>query len=312
MQITPQFKEQVLAALLKVRANFGGTDSAFAKSYNINPSVFSRLKTAGVGDSLIKDAQWISLGRELNITLHARRWNMVRTEVFEAIASDVQFCQQNAKGMILVDDCAIGKTYAAKYLSKTLRNCFYIDASQAKTQQLFIRAIAKALGVDNNQRYADIKADIKYCLTILDHPIVIVDEAGDLNYRAFLELKELWNATENHCGWYLIGADGLRTFITNGIRAKKTGFREIFSRYSDRYMKIIPTDRNERISFYRKLISDVLEHNMDDKSRLPELVKKCLLTDANGEIGGLRRAESLLILSSTKLGYNPEQNGASL
>lgn len=297
MQITPEFKSQVLAALLQGRENFGGSDAAFAKSYNINPSVYSRLKSGSITDQLIKDAQWITLGREFNITLNQRRWNMVRTEVFNAIESDVLFCQQNAKGMILVDDCAIGKTFTSKYLSKSLKNCFYIDASQAKTKLLFIKSLAKALGVDVNQKYSEIKADIKYYLQMLSQPVIIVDEAGDLEYRAFLELKEFWNATENFCGWYLMGADGLRTVINSGIKTKKVGYREIFSRYSDRFMKIIPTERQDRLAFYRKLITDVLAANVTDTALIPELVKKCLLTDATGDIGGLRRAESLLILS---------------
>jgi hypothetical protein len=34
---------------------------------------------------------------------------------------------------------------------------------------------------------------------------------------------------------------------------------------------------------------------MKDKKQLDLIVKKCLTTDDNGNIGGLRRAESLLI-----------------
>jgi DNA transposition AAA+ family ATPase len=190
----------------------------------------------------------------------------------------------------------VRKTYTAKYLSKTLNNCFYVDASQSKTRQLFIRNFAKMLGVDDKGKYATVKADIKYYLKMLTSPVVIVDEAGDLDYNAFLELKELWNATDNACGWYMMGADGLRNKIEKGINNKKVGYREIFSRYSDKFMKIVPEDKQERISFYKKLIGDVLSVNMREKVKMNEIVKKCLATDARGEIGGLRRAETLLIL----------------
>lgn len=295
MQLTEKFKKNVLAALLEVRKNYGGSDAAFSKQWSINNAVFSRLKSGEI-DGLLKESQWLNLGRELGINPNERKWVTAKTDVFEAIKSDVEFCKENAKAMILVDDCAIGKTYTAKYLSKTLNNCFYVDASQSKTRQLFIRNFAKMLGVDDKGKYAVVKADIKYYLKMLTSPVVIVDEAGDLDYNAFLELKELWNATDNACGWYMMGADGLRNKIEKGINNKKVGYREIFSRYSDKFMKIVPEDKQERISFYKKLIGDVLSVNMREKNKMNEIVKKCLATDARGEIGGLRRAETLLIL----------------
>jgi hypothetical protein len=132
---------------------------------------------------------------------------------------------------------------------------------------------------------------------MLTQPIIIVDEAGDLEYPAFLELKELWNATENHCGWYMIGADGLRAKITMGMYHKKEGYKEMFSRFSERYTTEVPIDKNEKLKFYRKLITDVLSANMDNKENLEAIVKRCLTT-SDDHISGLRRAESLLILNS--------------
>ncbi|PSL06570.1 ATP-binding protein [Cecembia rubra] len=295
MKLTPEFRLKVVEILKEVRTRYGGSDSAFAKQWGINGSIWSRMKN-GETEGVLKDAQWLNIGRELNVVMNQRKWNMARTEVFDAIKSDVEFCQSNAKGMLLVDDCAIGKTFTAKYLSKTMHNCFYIDASQCKTKNLFIRAMAKAIGLDQNGRIADIKANIKYYLRMLENPVLIIDEAGDLEYTAFLELKEFWNATEGVCGWYLMGADGLKAKMERGISWKKVGYRELLSRYSDKYMKIVPSDRNERMSFYKKMIHDVLAVNIKDKNKLNSLVNKCLATDANGDIGGLRRAETLLIL----------------
>jgi hypothetical protein len=60
----------------------------------------------------------------------------------------------------------------------------------------------------------------------------------------------------------------------------------------------VPFDRTEKINFYRKLITDVLSVNMQDKSQLTAIVNRCITLDETGHIGGLRRAESLLILNS--------------
>jgi len=295
LQITTEFKNKVIESLLEQRKNFTGTDTVFARQWGINASVYNRLKN-GEREGLIKDSQWLSLGREFGISMTERKWNMARTDVFEVIQEDILFCKAHSKAKICVDECGIGKTYSAKYLSKTLQNCFYVDASQAKSKQLFVRLIARTLGVEHRGKYADVKADIKYYLGVLPQPIIIIDEAGDLEHNAFLEIKELWNATEGVCGWYLIGADGLRNKFEKGIANKKVGYKELFSRYSERYTSVVPSGSGEKLSFYRKLITDVLSVNMTDKSDLGVIVKRCLATDS-GHIGGLRRAESLLILN---------------
>lgn len=297
LQLTQQFKDDVLRELLQQRENFTGSDALYAKQFGINPSVFSRLKNGEKTPSLLRDTQWLNMGREFGISLSSRKWNVARTEVFTMIEEDILFCQEYSKARICVDECGIGKTFTAKYLSRKLKNCFYVDASQAKTKQQFVRLIARTIGIDSTGKYNEVKANLKYYLKYLPLPIVIVDEAGDLEYPAFLELKELWNATENSCGWYMMGADGLRHKITKGIRNKKVGYKEIFSRFSDSYTSVVPLDKDERKMFYKKLIGDVLSVNMKNKSKLSQIVNRCLAVDNEGSLSGLRRAESILILN---------------
>ncbi|MBD3748543.1 MAG: ATP-binding protein [Sphingobacteriales bacterium] len=296
MNLTEDFKQKVFNALLEQRKNYGGNDKAFATSYGLHPSIWSRIKGGEAPGQLVSQGQILHIARELNVSANERKWNMARTEVYDAISDDVITCQKHSKAMVLVDDCAIGKTYTAKHLSKKLINCFYVDASQCKTKQLFVRSFAKAIGVDSDGKVAHVKENIKYYLSnVLQKPIVIIDEAGDLDYGAFLELKEFWNATENMCGWYMMGADGLRTKIEKGVRGKKVGFREILSRYSNKFMKIVPIGQEDRNLFYRKLITDVLSVNTADKAVIEKLVKQCLATGT--DVGGLRRAETLLLLN---------------
>lgn len=294
MQLSTNFKEKVLTELLATRTNYDGSDASFAKQYGINTSVYSRLKN-GEKDGLLKDAQWLQMGRRLNVSTGERQWKAAKTIVFAYIEQEILFCKKYAKARIFVDDCGIGKTFTAKYLSRTLKNCFYIDASQAKTKNQFIRLLGRTIGVGETGRIHDIKADIKYSLHALPNPVVIVDEAGDLDYNAMLVLKELWNATENACGWYMIGADGLRAKLLRGISNKKVGYRELFSRFSEKFSSVVPHERIEKERFYRQLITDVLNINANPDI-VPQIVKKCMIQH-EGNIGGLRRAESLLILN---------------
>lgn len=295
MTLPNEFKTQVAAALLAQRANYTGTDERYAGQYGISGSVYSQIKNGKPLDGLLRDAQWMEIGQRLNVSRGERKWTMVATEVFRKIEAGVVFCQRHQRSMLYVDDCGIGKTFSGKYLARTLTNCFWLDARQGTTKQAFVRLIARTIGVDAGGRLLDVKERIKYALRTLQNPIVIIDEAGAPAYEALMELLEFWNATEGLCGWYLMGADGLRDKIKRGIDGHKVGFAELLSRFGDRYNSSVPTTGQERLAFMQKLITDVLTANVADKKAIPGLVKRCLANDGN-RIGGLRRAETLAIM----------------
>jgi len=54
MEITKEFKQKVLDALMEARQNFTGNDGIFAHQHRINASVFSRLKNGEI-DGLLDD-----------------------------------------------------------------------------------------------------------------------------------------------------------------------------------------------------------------------------------------------------------------
>lgn len=298
IELTTDYKERVINALLAARENYSGSDSDFSRKWSIDKTVYSRLKK-GYQEGLLSVGKYVEIGMELSVSTHDRNWNMVRTDVFNLIEAEVQFCKAYSKGKIFVDKCAIGKTYSAKYLAQTIPNCFYVDMSQAKTPILFARALAKAIGAEHRGWTVKVKERIKYYLKLIPSPIVIIDEAGEMDVKTVSELKEYYNALDGMCGWYALGANGLRNKLDDGIKHGTNGYEELFSRWSDRYSTIVPVDKKKRQEFYRRLCGSVLAANMKEHNngKLNELVVKCLRTEKDGEISGLRRAESLLILA---------------
>lgn len=294
MEITKSFKDKVVAALMIQRENFGGSDEAFARSMDIDKAVFSRLKK-GEREKLLANGIWLRLGRELGVVVNARDWNVVETDVFLQISEEIMFCKDFSRSMVFVDNCGIGKTFTAEYMAKTQKNCFYIDCTQCATKVEFIKALARIVGVELKGKVRDIKEDTKYYLSMLEKPVIIIDEAGALEKNALGLIQEYWNATRGICGWYMMGANALRNKIANGVSKDKDYFAELFSRFSENFSSIVPKEKSARYAFYEKLITDVLSANITDKSLLNILVKRSLV-DINGTISGLRRAESLLLL----------------
>ena len=297
IEVSPRLIEKCVEALKEAANNYGGTATQFARKYGMSASVWSEIKN-GRTEQKLSPQKWLNIASMLGVSESDRVWKMARTEVYEAISEGVNACKEFGWGMIFVDKCAIGKTYSAKYLAKTLKNCFYVDGSQCKTKILFARMLAQTIGVDSSGRYIDVKLRVKNALNYLEKPVVIIDEAGDLEYNAFLDLKEYYNATEGSCGWYMMGANGLRKKISDGISRESVGFEEIFSRFSDTYAHVVPTDKDEKYEFYRRLLTAVLSVNMKDKTNLQKLVNQCLNVSTGNEITGLRRAEKMLLLNT--------------
>lgn len=278
--ITTDVKNKILAAIKANRANYP-SDAKHAASLGITTSVYSAVKN-GQTDRVLSDANWISIARKLGVSLRGEiEWKVAKTPTFMFITAQLEACQSSGISAILCDLPNIGKTFTARHYVKTHPNAIYIDCSQVKTKLKLVRKIAAEFGVDSKGRYSDVYEDLVYYLGSIDSPLIILDEAGDLQYEAFLELKALWNATERCCAWYMMGADGLKEKINRSIECKKVGYTEMLSRYGDRYSKVTPDDSKERTKFLIEQARIVAKLNAPEGIDAGEIARK------TG--GGLRR-----------------------
>ena len=278
--ITTEIKNKILSAINQNRVNYP-SDAKHAASLGITTSVYSAIKN-GQTERMLSDANWVSIARKLGVSLRGEiEWKIAKTPTYQFITAQLEACQGSSLSAIMCDLPNIGKTFTARHYVKTHPNSVYIDCSQVKTKQKLVRKIAAEFGVDNKGRYAEVYEDLAYYLRSIDNPIIILDEAGDLQYDAFLELKALWNATERCCAWYMMGADGLKEKINRSINCKKVGYTEMLSRYGDRYSKVTPDEGKERQKFLIEQARIVAKVNVPEGIDAMEIARK------SG--GGLRR-----------------------
>lgn len=226
--------------MARARENFSGSDAKFATSLGINGAQYSRVK-GGETERVLSDANWITIARKLGVGLSTEAaWKTANTPVFQFITAQLEMCQRESVSAMICDLSDIGKTFAARHYVKTHKNAILVDCSQVKTKRALIKQIAKEFGVGTTGRYAEVYEDLVFYLKTLPTPLIILDEAGDLQYDAFLEIKALWNATEMACGYYMMGAEGLQSKMTRAINNRKVGYTELFSRFGKRYGKAIP------------------------------------------------------------------------
>ena len=280
MEISKAIKERILAAITADRENYP-SDNKHAVSLGISPSVYNAIKK-GNYDRQVSDAGWVGMARRLGVVLRQEmEWKVADTPTYRFIGAQLALCQESGVSAILCDIPNIGKTFTARAYVKTHKNAIYIDCSQVKTKRKLVRKIAKEFGVTNVGRYYDVYEDLVAYMKTLDTPLVILDEAGDLQYEAFLELKALWNATERCCGWYMMGADGLKAKIDRNVEGMKVGYAEMLSRFGDTYSRVTPEDEKERRKFLKAQAAIVAKVNAPEGANVMQIV--------NGSGGGLRR-----------------------
>ena len=233
-----------------------------AKIFGISAAQLSRILKGEI-DRVIGDDKFLSIARKLSLSLKpGTDWVTARTETYTYIYTQLGEVQKMSTSGLLVDKADIGKTYTAKQYVMNNKNAIYIDCSQAKSKQRLIRKIAKEFGLDSSGKYNDVfETLIFYLNNAIVEPLIILDEAGDLDYSAFLELKSIWNATENNVAWYMMGADGLRVKIERFLAQKKVGYAEIFSRFGNKFQKISPESQQELKEFNLGQIAMIAKAN---------------------------------------------------
>lgn len=295
MNLTTEIKKKVITAMLDTRPNFSGSDVAYANSLGIHKSAYSQIKK-GVTDKVLSEAKWISIARKLHVKIgNEPDWVIAQTPVVQYITKQLEHCQRESTHGIFCDKADIGKTVAAKEYVRCHKNAVYIDCSLHKTKQKLVRAIAKEYGVDHTGKYSDVFEDLCYYLKVIESPMTILDEAGDVDYPAFLELKALWNATEGCCAWYMLGADGLQAKLDNGIARRKVGFTEIFRRYGSRYQNVTPKGADERKAFMNKMCAQIIKANLESFKDVDSLIVKTngSLTRVKTVVGKIKRQSQL-------------------
>jgi len=283
--ITTELKKRIIEEMVRDRSNFSGSDAKYAVSLGINNAQYSRIKN-GETERVLSDANWITIARRLDVKLNDQPvWKVANTPVFQFITVQLEMCQLQSMSAMICDLSDIGKTFTAKHYARTHKNVAYIDCSQVKTKQKLIRQIAKEFGVGINGRYADVYEDLVFYLKTLPTPLIILDEAGDLQYDAFLEVKALWNATEMSCGYYMMGADGLQKKMRRAMENSKVGYTELFSRFGKRFGKAIPEgDEGKKILQATALM--IIKANTTDGANVNKILRETLGEDS---VPSLRR-----------------------
>lgn len=244
MIITPKIKERVVAELLTDMKQRGYTSQTDYVAYirgqlgiKFDKAAFSQIKKLRGEAAVITPLSWLKLARHFN-ALDNGQWNKADTGTFITITTALDLCKNNGIWQVLCDRPGIGKTYAARYYADhSKESVVYVDCSLCLSKSEFIMELARQLGVDYAGTYARTWRDATDALLLIDRPLLILDEFGDVPDSVITLLKSLYNKADmgDHLalGVYMIGADNLNKRMIDGRKKKKPSYAEFWSRFDD-------------------------------------------------------------------------------
>lgn len=237
--ITNVQKSKIRDAVKAYRDNFN-TQKQCAAALEISEAQYTEAIVNGRLDRVLADDVWLRIAVRLKVqTSDLPVWKIAPTKVYIYLTEQFKVCQAESMSGLFCDRADIGKTIAAEDYAAKNPNAVVVDCSQFKTKRRLIKEIARQFGLNTGGKYWDMWDDLVWFINNTDHPLIILDEAGDMAYETFLEVKGLWNATKYRCGWFMLGADALRVKIENGMNLKRVGFEEMFSRYGAKFQRCI-------------------------------------------------------------------------
>ena len=293
---THEQKLDIAAALMAAyeKSSFVGSMPKFATSVDLLPADMTAIKNATWygrnKPTIIGDAKWLKIARIAGYQKNPdAAWHIADTSVKRFCFAQMQACQTMSMTAMLVDDAGIGKTAACKAYAADYENVFYIDCSIVSNKAAFIRELGKITGAGADGKLNEVLDTAIYALSQMERPLLILDEAGDIEHTTLLCIKRIYNSLEGLCGMYAVGSDGLKTKIKRGVAANKLGFTEFFSRFGKKFSVCLTGNYEDKISKLQAMARDIAEANgVTDAADLNKIVTAIT---KDGTVGDMRRVK---------------------
>ncbi|NDW10928.1 AAA family ATPase [Dysgonomonas sp. 520] len=243
MTITAEIKQMVVDTLFQDMKDRGIESQAeYARYIKALLSVpFDKAALSSIKKpekrNMLKDSTWLKLATHFNL-LSDGSWNIAPTHGYITMTTYLNTCKKHGLWKVVCDHASFGKTTAAMdFCNKHKDTAFYIDCSEYTTKGDFITALARQFGLERTGTFNQLWQDVTDELLLLDKPLLVLDEFGDVHDSIITLLKSLYNKANrgDHValGVLHIGADNLKKRMIDGKRKQKQSYAEYWSRIGD-------------------------------------------------------------------------------
>lgn len=169
-------------------------------------------------------------------------WQIVETQAFHDITLALRDAQDYKNVTWVVGEAGSGKTTTARIFGEENKEVFYILCSEDLHKGDFVREIATKMGIrTDGYTVRELWMTIQDELNQMDAPLLVFDEADKLIESVFQYFISLYNKIEDKCGVVFLSTDYIKTRISRGLRCKKRGYKEFYSRIGRKYFELEDT-----------------------------------------------------------------------
>lgn len=265
--MTQKEKEQIAERLRAYIQKYSSQNKAVASMKGTSSGTVSNILN-GKWEN-ISEEMWRKLSEQVKSVCGSDDgWQIVETQAFHDITIVLGDAQLWKNVTWVVGEAGSGKTTTAKVYVEDHREVFYILCSEDLHKGDFVREIAHKLGIrTEGYTVRELWITIQNELIQMEAPLLVFDEADKLIESVFQYFISLYNKIEDKCGVVFLSTDYIKTRISRGLRCRKRGYKEFYSRIGRKYFELEDTTP-------RDVYAICAANGLLDRTDIDEVVKE--------------------------------------
>lgn len=241
-ELTKKEKDAICRKLQAYVAKYPSQTKAAGSLKNISVGTVSNILN-GLYDKISDDMFRNVASQVGNINTD---WQIVETGTYQEITEVLSDAQRWRNVTWIVGEAGCGKSTTARVYMQEHREVFYVLCSEDMKKGDFVREIARTVGIRTEGcNIREVWGLILDDIIQMDAPLLVFDEADKLTEPVFHYFISLYNKLEEKCGVVFLSTDYITKRVGNGLKYKKPGYKEFYSRIGRKFYELEPTEASD-------------------------------------------------------------------
>lgn len=212
------------------------SQSKIAKKAGVSTATISQMINHNW--ELIRPEMW----RKVKINLHielADEWQTAEITNLKILNQLLKGAQQRSMSIAISHNAGAGKSHTYRLYERVYENVIYVECKNYWTKKSYIRHLLSASGLNSSGTAEELIERFIEHIKGLVRPLVIIDQIDKLKDSSLDLFMDFYNELKN-CGFVVSGVPALRKRIERGVKNKKIGYEEFYSRIGRKFIALDP------------------------------------------------------------------------
>ncbi len=263
--LTRQEKDNIREALRSYVARYPSQNKAAGSLKNTSAGTVSSILNGKYEN--ISDEMFRNLAAQVGSIRTETGWQIVETSAYQEIHYALDDAQRWRNVTWVVGEAGCGKTTTASLYARENREVFYILCSEDMKKGDFVREIARTVGIrTEGYNIREVWSLILDDIVQMEAPLLIFDEADKLTEPVFHYFISLYNKLEDKAGIVFLSTDYIKKRVELGLRYRKPGYKEFYSRMGRKYFELDETTAND-------VYAICVANGLQDRKKIDEVIR---------------------------------------